>query len=190
MNIVAIAADHPSFWEGMVEVKPKLADLFLMARTAQSQLIPFQQCLRFSRSHKNPPYHLQPIAFFLIPSPPSLVPMDLMAIGATDIGLSVGSAVPLAQAHRVGVTAKASESDGFWRGFAETDDFRQVLDFHEVNFARTMTGFATAFVKGQLGVADIKGVRGAGKTFGEGAMALGTLFVADEIFGFRLGKEV
>jgi hypothetical protein len=116
--------------------------------------------------------------------------MNLMAIGASDIGLSVGSAMPLAQAHRVGVAAKASEGDGFRRGFAETDNFRQVLDFHEVDFAGTMTGFATAFVKGQLGVADIRGVRGAGKTFGEGAMALGALFVTDEVFGLRLGEKV
>ena len=190
MDIVAIAADHSPFRDGMVEVEAKFADLFLVARTAQRPFVPFQQSLRLRCRHKKRAQNEIAVGLFLVLRPPSLVPMNLVAIGASDIGLSVGSAMPLAQAHRVGVAAKASEGDGFWRGFAETDNFRQVLDFHEVNFARTMTGFATAFVKGQLGVADIKGVRGAGKTFGEGAMAPGALFVADEIFGFCLSKEV
>lgn len=190
MDIVAIAADHPPFGHWVVEVEAKFGNLGAVARAAQRPLIRFQQSFWLRCRHKKRAQDGIAVGLFPVSCLPSLVPMDLMAIGASDIGLSVGSAEPLAQAHRVGVAAKASESDGFWRGFAETDDFRQVLDFHEVNFARTMTGFATAFVKGQLGVADIKGVRGAGKTFGEGAMALGTLFVADEIFGFRLGEEV
>ena len=159
VNIVAIAANHSPFWNRMVEVEPKLVDFTLMARTAQTQFVGFQQSLGFWCGHKNLLHQLQAISFVLVPCPLSRVPMNLVASSARDIGLSVNSPVPLRKAHRVGMATKANEGNFFRLEVRETDDLRSVLDIFKVDFPRSVTGFTTLFADGQLGVADIKGVR-------------------------------
>jgi hypothetical protein len=159
MDIVAITADHSPFRDGMVEVEPKLVDFTLMARTAQSQFVGFQQPFGFWCGHKNLPHQLQAIVPFLVPRPSPLVPVNLVAIDTRDIGSGVNGPVPLREAHRVGMATKTNECDLFRLEARETDDFRSVLDIFKVDFSRSMTGFTTLLVDGQLGVANIKGVR-------------------------------
>jgi len=88
------------------------------------------------------------------------------------------------------VAAKANEGNLFRLEAGETDDFRPVLDIHEMDFSRSVTGFAAAFFNGQLGISDIRGVGRTIKTFSEGTMTLSAFFFADEVFGLCLGKEV
>ena len=124
MDIVAITADHSPFRDRMVEVEPKLVDLPLMARTAQSQLVGFQQPFRFWRRHENLPHQLQTVVFALVPCLLSRVPMNLVTSSARDIGLSVNSPVPLRKAHRIGMATEADEGNFFRLEARETDDFR------------------------------------------------------------------
>jgi len=95
VDIVAVATNQTPFRDRMAEVESKLVDLPLVARAAQGQLIGFQQGFGLGGSNENLAHQLQPIASNLVLCPFFPVPVNLVAGGASCIGLGVGRPVPL-----------------------------------------------------------------------------------------------